>query len=315
MGSDRLYEMLAEAKSRPSGAYRALEAALNAGERTIGGYERGLDIEDKLRKRKSAQQTLSQALGGKTLPGAESFSDLSVENLQAIGPSLRGMSEFATKQESQREPRSLEEILAMKVQRGEMTVDDAAKVKRSFSPSSLPTMPRPMDPLDRQIKEAQLAKEKRGAGSEKSINDAYTLWKKARAGLVSGLEGTVTGPIVGRMPALTANQQIAKGSVSAVAPVLKQLFRVAGEGVFTDRDQQILIDMIPTRSVLPAARDAMLQNIDNIVKAKLGIGEENQESGSGDPEAEAAIERVMGSDAPENKKQAAIAAIRARSER
>lgn len=84
MGSDRLYEMLAEAKSRPSGAYRALEAALNAGERTIGGYERGLDIEDKLRKRKTSQQTLQEILGGRTIPGTESIQDVTMENLPAV---------------------------------------------------------------------------------------------------------------------------------------------------------------------------------------------------------------------------------------
>jgi len=95
------------------------------------------------------------------------------------------------------------------------------------------------------------------------------VWRVAREGLLTGLGGTTTGPFSGRMPAVTARQQIAEGAVAAIAPVLKQLFRSAGEGVFTDRDQQLLIDMIPSRTDLPEARIAKMQMIDAIVEAKL----------------------------------------------
>lgn len=107
--------------------------------------------------------------------------------------------------------------------------------------------------------------------SKKEINDALAVYEQARAGLMSGLGETVTGPMIGKLPAITSKQQVASGSVAAMAPVLKQLFRAAGEGVFTDKDQQLLIDMIPTRDTLPAAREALIQNIDNIIKAKLGL--------------------------------------------
>lgn len=100
---------------------------------------------------------------------------------------------------------------------------------------------------------------------------AFKLYETARDGLLSGLEGSVTGPIVGRMPAFTSDQQIAEGAVAAMAPVLKQLFRVAGEGVFTDRDQALLLEMIPTRATRQEARAEQIRNIDNIVRAKLRI--------------------------------------------
>lgn len=95
------------------------------------------------------------------------------------------------------------------------------------------------------------------------------VWQVAREGLISALGGTTTGPFAGRIPAVTAPQQIAEGAVAAVAPVLKQLFRAAGEGVFTDRDQQLLLDMIPTRTDRAAARVAKMQMIDQIIEAKL----------------------------------------------
>ena len=100
---------------------------------------------------------------------------------------------------------------------------------------------------------------------------AFKLYETARDGLLSGLEGSITGTFLGRIPSVTANQQIAEGGVAAMAPVLKQLFRVAGEGVFTDRDQALLLQMIPTRATKAEAREEQIKNIDNIVKAKLGI--------------------------------------------
>ncbi len=100
-------------------------------------------------------------------------------------------------------------------------------------------------------------------------DSALAVYEAAMGGLTDSLKGTPTGPIVGRAPALTSGQQIADGGVAAIAPVLKQLFRSAGEGVFTDKDQELLIRMIPTRQDTPAARDFKLKNIDTIVRAKL----------------------------------------------
>lgn len=104
-----------------------------------------------------------------------------------------------------------------------------------------------------------------------AIHKTWKTYEEARRGLLGGLSASETGPIAGRVPAVTTAQQTAEGSVSAMAPVLKQIFRVAGEGVFTDRDQELLIRMVPTRTDTPAARKAKMENIDNIVRAKLGI--------------------------------------------
>jgi hypothetical protein len=106
------------------------------------------------------------------------------------------------------------------------------------------------------------------SGEVKKTLDMYV---SARDGLLVGLGGSDTGPIAGRMPAYTSAQQVAEGGVSAMAPVLKQLFRVAGEGTFTDRDQEMLLNMVPTRADRPAARKAKMENIDRIVAAKLGM--------------------------------------------
>lgn len=144
--------------------------------------------------------------------------------------------------------------------------------------------------------------------SNQDLNSAMELYETAKEGLISGLGGSETGQIVGRLPAITAKQQIAKGSVAAMAPVLKQIFRTAGEGVFTDRDQQLLLDMIPTRTELPEARAAMIANIDAIVKAKIKSGM-RQTQAAPETQTEAAPINLTGA------KAARLAELRAKRER
>ncbi len=100
---------------------------------------------------------------------------------------------------------------------------------------------------------------------------AYDVYRAGIGGLSKAMDESATGPVAGRMPALTAKQQAAEGAVSALAPVLKQMFRAAGEGIFTDKDQELLLKMAPTRLDHPEARAAKLANIEAIVRAKLGM--------------------------------------------
>jgi len=111
-------------------------------------------------------------------------------------------------------------------------------------------------------------------GDQRSNQTALDTYKTAMKGLVDSLAGTDTGPFIGLLPALTANQQIADGATAAMSPILKDLFRTAGEGTFTDKDQELLTKMVPTRTDLPAARRSKIQNIDAIIRAKLSQPQE-----------------------------------------
>lgn len=112
---------------------------------------------------------------------------------------------------------------------------------------------------------------------------AYATYQAGIKSLENAMSGTDTGPVMGRIPAVTANQQIAEGAEATMAPVLKQLFRDAGEGTFTDADQAMLMKMVPTRKDHPEARKAKIEMIDGIVRAKLGVTD-----GKGKAEAPAA---------------------------
>lgn len=116
------------------------------------------------------------------------------------------------------------------------------------------------------------------AGTQRDNQTAWNVYNTGMESLSNALGGTETGAFVGLLPAVTANQQIAEGAIAAMAPVLKQMFRAAGEGVFTDKDQEMLIRMVPTRSDLAEARVAKIAGIDAIVRAKLGIGDQPQQS-------------------------------------
>ncbi len=106
-------------------------------------------------------------------------------------------------------------------------------------------------------------------GDQRSNDRAFDVYNTGMGHLVAAMGGTNTGPISGRLPAITAEAQIAEGAVSAMAPVLKAMFRSAGEGTFTDRDQALLIEMLPTRKDHPEAIKAKMAGIDAIVSAKL----------------------------------------------
>ncbi|QWP79232.1 hypothetical protein J5226_12945 [Lysobacter sp. K5869] len=107
------------------------------------------------------------------------------------------------------------------------------------------------------------------ANAQQDRSAALRMYETAVQGLREGLSGTETGPLLGRLPAVTTGQQTAEGAVAAMAPILKQLFRSAGEGAFTDKDQDLLLKMVPTRTDTPQARANKLANIDRIVRAKL----------------------------------------------
>ena len=112
------------------------------------------------------------------------------------------------------------------------------------------------------------------AAKTKANNDVFAIYEVGMGAVADALGDTSTGFFAGRIPSITANQQIADGAIAAIAPVLKQLFRSAGEGIFTDKDQELLLAMIPTRKTSPEAIASILSNVDAIIKAKLGIGQQ-----------------------------------------
>lgn len=113
----------------------------------------------------------------------------------------------------------------------------------------------------------------------KSNESALRVYNVGIQNLESALGATSTGKLSGLLPAMTSNAQAAEGAIAVMAPILKQMFRSAGEGNFTDSDQKLLMDMVPNRSDSPEAIKLKLKFIDDTVQAKLSpvntVGQEN----------------------------------------
>ena len=88
--------------------------------------------------------------------------------------------------------------------------------------------------------------------------------------LEQALGGTgQTGKILGNIPGLTTGAQIADNAKALLLPIMKSVFRGAGEGVFTDKDQDTLEAMLPTRSMTPEAAAQALDSVKMLVSLKL----------------------------------------------
>jgi hypothetical protein len=105
---------------------------------------------------------------------------------------------------------------------------------------------------------------------------AFDVYQSGIAGLEQDLLGTSTGYFQGMLPAITSSQQKADMAINRMAPLLKNIFRESGEGVFTDRDQELLIGMIPTRGTNPEVIASSIKAINDIVRLKLGASAEKK---------------------------------------
>lgn len=146
----------------------------------------------------------------------------------------------------------------------------AADTARANNAASIGATLRGQDITAETARRGQDLNQKNQPNSPQQLDKTWGTYQQAKAGLLKALGGSETGPVAGRIPAVTTAQQTAEGGVSAMAPVLKQIFRVAGEGTFTDKDQELLMQMVPTRTDRPEARQQKIDNIDNIIRAKLG---------------------------------------------
>ncbi|WP_428818438.1 hypothetical protein [Microbulbifer sp. MCCC 1A16149] len=120
----------------------------------------------------------------------------------------------------------------------------------------------------------QAEAEKRAAEEENDqleLAKTYNAYRTGMETLEATLGDVFTGPMWGMLPATTEDQQIADGAINNMSQVLKSLFRTSGEGTFTDKDQEILMSMIPTRKDSPGAAQQKIMNLNRLVEAKLGI--------------------------------------------
>lgn len=127
---------------------------------------------------------------------------------------------------------------------------------------------------------AKAAIEAKNAQENRSNEKALSIYQNAANRLEEALTGTATGKFIGLLPAMTSDAQIAEGAIAIMRPVIKDAVRSAGEGTFTDRDQLLIDQMIPTRDDSPSAIKAKIQMLDSFMQDKLSkpvVSTENPE--------------------------------------
>ena len=104
-------------------------------------------------------------------------------------------------------------------------------------------------------------------------NRALAVYETSIDTVRSAFDKASTGPIAGWFTAMGANNQMAKASVAMMGPLMKDIFRSAGEGTFTDGDQALLMSMLPSTSDKPEAVAFKLEFMDKIIRSKLAAQE------------------------------------------
>lgn len=329
MASEALFQMLAQALSQPSHAYRAATEALAIPGNAASGYMEGSEIADKINQRRMARQTLSQTLGGSMPEGTEGFGNLTVAQADRLARPLTAMAALrkANREVPEKEPATLESILAGKVSRGEMTMDHAAEIKRSMTPSSNVKPPMgyrfdesgnlvaiPGGPADTKLKATEA--KQRGLMADQLDKSRFVLSKidNALAG-VGPMTTGVPGAIFKHVPGTSAtNLNKTLDTVRAnVGFETLQAMRANSPtggalGQVSDRENQLLqsvrgnLDQEQSMDQLVSNLRELRTHYANVVLA--------MESQTGDPEADDAIAKVIASQAPDTEKRARIAGIR-----
>mgnify|MGYP000583776319 CR=1 FL=1 len=114
------------------------------------------------------------------------------------------------------------------------------------------------------------------ASQNKSNEAALEVYEIGVKQLADSLGKTTQGPIASIFTSLTDEARAADGAVSIMLPVLKAMFRSSGEGTFTDKDQELLEAMLPTRKDNPKTAQSKLLMVDAVVQAKLRQRNANQ---------------------------------------
>lgn len=112
--------------------------------------------------------------------------------------------------------------------------------------------------------------EQKMSEGQKAMDEAFKVYEVGIANLGEALGQTETGYLYGKIPAITSGAQTFEAAGDLMLPVLKDIFRKAGEGTFTDSDQRVMENMLPTRGDAPEAARAKMRMLDDMIRAKLG---------------------------------------------
>ena len=99
---------------------------------------------------------------------------------------------------------------------------------------------------------------------------AYKLVSTDLKNTYKNIPDILTGSLQGNLPAASQSSRMFETARTQMLPLLKDVFRKAGEGTFTEGDQRILTDLIPDRTMDAQEFDAAVRRLDAVVAMKAG---------------------------------------------
>lgn len=107
-------------------------------------------------------------------------------------------------------------------------------------------------------------------GKGQDTDQVWNTFNLALNEVEGSLSKISTGSISGYIPNITTDRKVAEGAIALMAPVLKDIFRSAGEGTFTKDDQEVLMRMLPDKHDTEESARVKIANVRKIVASKLG---------------------------------------------
>lgn len=310
MSNEALFLKLAEALARPSGAYRAANAALDIPGQALGGYEAGAQFADKQRLRKESQQSLRDVLGANVPERFSKVADIPQEQVAGFG-GLRHLAD-----DDGINPLDLEAIRDARQERN-LAARDAAQQR------ALAAMEKRQNAaLDMAGKRLALTKQGRDEKAQKADTTELDRSKGIIRTIDSALNevGPLTvglaGSVLKHVPATSAknlNQTLLTVKANVGFEELQRMRQSSPTGgalgQVSDSENKLLqatrgsLDQDQSSDQLVKNLADMRKHYSNVIMAI--------ESQTGDLEADDAIAQVIASNAAEGEKRARIQGIRA----
>jgi hypothetical protein len=120
----------------------------------------------------------------------------------------------------------------------------------------------------------------------RSNQKALNVYESAVSGLLEDFETASTGPIAGLIPAIGEDERVLEASINIMRPVIKGVVREAGEGTFSDQDQELIDQLIPSRNDTDEVARRKIKRLDAFIRSKLS----GSDSGSAVSESGVVVE-------------------------
>lgn len=116
------------------------------------------------------------------------------------------------------------------------------------------------------------------ARESRSSGRAMEVYETGIRGVVEAFGNASTGPVVGLLPAIGKDERVLEAAISIMRPIVKDAVRSAGEGTFTDRDQELIDSLLPTRRDTKETAAKKIELLDNFMRSKLSVAPEQKAS-------------------------------------